>query len=151
MHPVLRPNVIDSYTLHQEAARARAEAIAARVDKGETLDAAAASFQLKPAAIPASLRPGFGQPQGGTPLEVTGRLFALKVGEAGVAPGREGYHVVRLTEILPADPAADAAGVERVAEQLRRDVAGDLLGEFTEALKRRYGVEIDRAAIDRQL
>jgi len=133
-----------------EAARKRAEEIAARVNQGETLEAAAAAFKLKPQTTAPVRRDGRAD-QGNVPSEVTAQLFVLKAGEAGVAPAADGFHVVRLANIKPADPAADADGVARLKAQLGAQIGNDLVQELGAALRARYGVTIHRDVIDRLL
>jgi peptidyl-prolyl cis-trans isomerase D len=129
-----------------QRARERAAEIVAAVARGETLEAAALRFNLRVEAVPPVLRTG---DQGGVPSQVAARLFAQKPGELGVAAGLEGEYVVRTGEIVPADPAADADGMAQLRDQLRRDMAGDLSGEYGQGLRQRYGVTVNRAVVDR--
>jgi peptidyl-prolyl cis-trans isomerase D len=80
--------------------------------------------------------------------EITARLFSLKPNEAAVVPGRDGYIVVRLTQVVAADPASDAAGVEQVRMQLRQQIGGDIVATYVDALRQRYGVTVDQSVID---
>jgi len=129
-----------------ERAVARAREIVEAVGKGETLEAAALRFNLRIEPVSPVLRTG---DQASVPSQVAARLFAQKPGELGVAAGIDGQHVVRTKEIVPADPAADAAGMEQLRTQLRRDIAGDLSSEYGQALRQRYGVTINRNIVDR--
>jgi len=129
-----------------ERAVARAREIVDAVGKGETLEAAALRFNLRIEAVAPVLRTG---DQANVPSQVAARLFAQKPGELGVAAGIDGQYVVRTKEIVVADPAADAAGMEQLRTQLRRDMAGDLSSEYGQALRQRYGVTINRTVVDR--
>ncbi len=129
-----------------ERAVARAREIVEAVGKGETLEAAALRFNLRIEAVAPVLRTG---DQANVPSQVAARLFAQKPGELGVAAGIDGQYVVRTKEIVTADPAADAPGMEQLRTQLRRDMAGDLSGEYGQALRQRYGVTINRSVVDR--
>ena len=97
------------------------------------------------------LRTGEIDRQNFAPPEVAGRLFALKVGEAANAPSRDGYFVLKLAEIKPADPATNADGVKQLSDQLRQQMAQDLVHELGLSLRNRYGVEIDQAEVEKLL
>jgi peptidyl-prolyl cis-trans isomerase D len=124
----------------------RAREIAAAVTAGEALEAAALRLNVRIEAIEPVLRTGEG---GRLPAQIAARLFALKPGELATAPGLEGHYVVRLKEIVPADPAADPAGVEQLRAQLRRDIAADLSAEYAQGLRRRLGATVNRPVVDR--
>jgi peptidyl-prolyl cis-trans isomerase D len=124
----------------------RAQEIVAAVTAGEALEAAALRLNLRIEAIEPVLRTGEG---GRLPAQIAARLFALKPGELTTAPGLEGHYVVRLKEIVPADPAADAPGVEQLRAQLRRDIAADLTAEYAQGLRRRLGAAVNRPVVDR--
>lgn len=131
-------------------ARKRAEQIVERVAQGKSLAEAAAEFNLKPETTPAIRRDGSAQ-EGRAAGEVATQLFAAKPGEAGIAPSRDGYHVVRLTDVQPADPAADPEGLERLRTALGQQIGGDLVSELAAALRERYNVSIDTQAVERLL
>ncbi len=133
----------------RELARARAQEILAKVNEGKSLGEAAEPFGLTPTLTDPTLRalrPG--QPAT-LPPELVGEMFRLRVNQAGVAAGRDGAWVVRVSEIRPVDPAADAAGVTRVRDELRQQLNSDLLQEYLSALRDRYGVTVDRQQVER--
>lgn len=133
----------------RELARARAQEILAKVNEGKTLAEAAAAFELTPSTSePTTRARAQGQPAT-LPAEVVSEMFRLQPNAAGVASGREGAWVVRLTEVRPADPAADAAGVGRVRDELRQQMSNDMLQEFLSALRARFGVNVDRQQVER--
>lgn len=129
-----------------ERAAARAKEIVEAIAKGEKLDEVALRFNVRIEPVPAVLRTG---DQASVPSQVAARLFAQKAGEMGVAPGLDGQYVVRTTEIIPADPAADKAGMEQLRTQIRRDMASDVASEYGQALRLRYGVTVNRSVVDR--
>ncbi|MCA3246041.1 MAG: SurA N-terminal domain-containing protein [Azospirillum sp.] len=129
-----------------ERAAERARAIVAAVEGGETLEAAALRLNVRIETIDPILRTGDGAR---LPAQIAARLFALEPGKLATAPGLEGHYVVRLTRIVPADPAADPNGVEQVRTQLRRDIAGDLTAEYAQGLRQRLGTTVNRAIVDR--
>jgi len=133
----------------EELARARANEILKEINAGKPLEAAGVPFALKPNPIdPVARSSGF-DPRAPVPPEVAGRLFQMKEGETASVASRDGVYIVRLTTILTADPAADAEGLALLRNQLRQQIAGDLIASYAEALRRRFGVTIDRAVVDR--
>ena len=132
-----------------ELARARAEEILKEINAGKTLEAGGAPFGLKVSAVgPVPRNAGF-DPRAPVPPEVTGRLFQLKTGETASVPSRDGVYIVRLTTTVAADPAADAEGVAQLRNQLRQQIGNDMVAGYTEALRQRYGVTINRTVVDR--
>jgi peptidyl-prolyl cis-trans isomerase D len=133
----------------EEAAKSRAEQILEAVKSGKPLATAAAAYNLKVSAVQPVVRSQGVDPRATVPPEVNARLFALKLNETGIAPGREGFHVLTLTGIEPANPTTDAAGVGQLRTQLAQQLGGDVVGEYIEALRQRYGVTIDKSVVDR--
>jgi peptidyl-prolyl cis-trans isomerase D len=134
-----------------DGAQKRAETILERAKSGQTLEAAATEFNLKPATTQPMLRSGEIDRQNFAPPEVAGRLFALKQGEATTAPSKDGYFVLKLVEVKPADPATSPDGVKQLSDQLRQQMAQDLIHELGLSLRTRYGVEIDQAEVEKLL
>lgn len=130
-----------------EMAANRAKEILTAIAGGEALEAVALRFNLRIEPIEPVLRTG--DTARNMPAQIAARLFALKPGEAAVTPGLEGQYVVRMKDIVPADPAADAAGVEQIRTQLRQDMANDLVAEYTQGLRTRLGTQVNRAVVDR--
>jgi peptidyl-prolyl cis-trans isomerase D len=83
------------------------------------------------------------------PPALVSRLFSLKQGEATSVPAEQGEYLAQLTQIKPADPTTDNAGVEQTEEQAAHQLADELLQQFEGALKQKTTVEIKRAAIDK--
>ncbi len=92
-------------------------------------------------------RTGEGASPGLTP-ELIGTLFSAKVGDVVSAATPQGAVVAKLTEVMPSEAKADEAKVQRLRDQLRDAVGGDLLGAFAAALQKRYRVEINTDVID---
>ena len=133
----------------EDLARARADGILKEINAGKPLEAAGAPFGLKPDPMgPVARSSGF-DPRAPLPPEVTGRLFQMKEGETAAVSSRDGVYIVRLTSTLAADPAADAEGLTLLRNQLRQQIAGDLVASYSEALRQRFGVTINRAIVDR--
>jgi DNA-binding transcriptional regulator YdaS (Cro superfamily) len=73
----------------------------------------------------------------------------VRAGEVAVVRVPEGYQVVRLVAVHPAEPAQDAAGVDKIAQELARAVAADLHAAFGQALRQDIPVKIRDANFDR--
>lgn len=92
-------------------------------------------------------RTGEGAGEGLSP-ELVAAVFEAKPGEIVSAPSHDGAVVAKLTEVKPADLKADSAGVDKLREQLRGSIDSDLLNTFGEALRSRYGVEINEDVVN---
>jgi len=77
-------------------------------------------------------------------------LFGLGApGEAATVRVADGHQVVRLVAVHPADPARDAAGVGKIAEDLAKAYGQELRAAFENALRRDIPVKIREANLDR--
>jgi peptidyl-prolyl cis-trans isomerase D len=132
-----------------DAAQKRAEAIAARINKGESPAAVAESEKL-----PLKTTPAFGREshdsETGLPESVKSQLFDLKVGNAVAGESPDGYVVAILKEVKPAPEMSESARAE-LSQQLSGAIAGDLLDQLAVALRARYNIEIQRDIIDTRL
>ena len=82
------------------------------------------------------------------PPALVSKLFAAKKGDVVTASDAAGAYVAQLKEIqVPENPSDEAIG--GLSQQLAGEVRSDVAGQFTDALKRRYPVEIKRDALDR--
>jgi peptidyl-prolyl cis-trans isomerase D len=128
------------------AARAAAEAIRDKVAAGAALaEAAGEGHEVKTTApFTREDRGAFGRPA----ASLVAELFKLKPGEVAVGQVAGGYAVARLKEIVPADPAGDAAGVAQVADALRQSIGADVYAQFNSALRERYGVAIKQSVLN---
>ncbi len=133
----------------EEAARARGEQILEAVKAGRTLEAASSPFGLKPAMLEPVARSASMDVRAAVPPEVTNQLFNMALNETAVAIARDGVHVVTLAQIVPADPATDQDGVSLVRARLQQQMSGDLVSEYANALRQRYGVTINRSIVDK--
>jgi peptidyl-prolyl cis-trans isomerase D len=116
------------------------------VTSGTSLATVAAEKKLTVSTSPPLSR----RPEGKStvPPILIGKLFAAKQGDIVTIEDADGAYVAQLKEIqtpqAPADGAATALQNELVGA-MRVDAAT----EFTNALRARFPVEIDRAAVDR--
>ena len=130
-----------------ELARKKAEAIVERVRSGTPLKDAAAALGLKSETSRPFTRIALGA-QSAVPEGLAAGLFRLKQGGAEMAPFQDGYAVGQVLEIIPANIEADKSGAEEIAQELRGSIAGDVLAEFTSALRERFPVTINAKALE---
>ncbi len=74
------------------------------------------------------------------------KLFELELGKSAAVTTDDGAAVVRLREIIPADPATATAEAEKLGKELDTAAANDLASQLVAALERRYGVQRDANA-----
>jgi peptidyl-prolyl cis-trans isomerase D len=89
-----------------------------------------------------------GRETGGLPPGLVQRLFEMGQGEVATAPTQDGQVVVRLAEVQSADPAAAETQVAQLRQSVQQAMAGDLLAQFTEALRQRYPVSVHQSTVD---
>lgn len=131
-------------------AREKAEGLVARAEEGVQLSAIAESEAL-PFAEPEPVnRTASGATEPGA-RELAGALFALKQGEVSSFRAGDSYHVTKLTEIRAADPSADPETMERLTAQLAGSMEGDLLTQFSAALRQTYDISVNAQLIDEVL
>jgi peptidyl-prolyl cis-trans isomerase D len=145
----IRAEVVAAWQADQRAQRATKTAgeIEERLKAGSTPQDIAASVPGTVAGVtPALTRAG--RETGGLPPGLVQRLFEMKQGEVATAPTQDGQIVVRLKEIQSVDPSTADAQVAQVRQGVQQAIAGDLLAQFTEALRQRYPVSIHQNTID---
>jgi peptidyl-prolyl cis-trans isomerase D len=134
----------------RELARERAEEIRARLADGAALDELLADTGFENKPIEPVQRDAAGSDQGINRAAVQA-LFATEPGKTAeeVIQLNDGFAVVAIDEVIPADPAADPEGLEQLARELEGDMRSDLVVQFEAELRREYPIEIDGAAINR--
>jgi peptidyl-prolyl cis-trans isomerase D len=144
----VREQVLSSWQAEERRRRAEeaAKALAEKV-KGGADFAAAATEAGSAVKTTQPLKRTDAAADAGLPPQATARLFELKPGEVGVVPAGEGYAVLRLKEIVPAVPAADAEGLKSVEAELARALGSDVAASYQGALRKRHPVEIDQRAL----
>ncbi|MEO5375515.1 MAG: peptidyl-prolyl cis-trans isomerase [Alphaproteobacteria bacterium] len=144
----VRTQVIDGWTKAQrdDAARRKAESILGELRAGKGAWTVAIGNGVSLSTTPPL--PRTGDLSGKLPVALVSQLFQLKTGEVAMAPGPDGYLVIRLAEVIPADPADDAVGVTAVSNEIRASMADDLAAEFTAALGRKYKVSVNRRVLE---
>lgn len=130
----------------RDAVAKQAKELAAAVTGGKTLKAVATDQKLTvTTSPPLTRRP---QPSATVPPPLVAKLFAAKQGETVSLDDESGAYVAQLTEIK--DPGAPSdTQITPVADQLAQAMRLDFADEFTNALKSRYPVKIDRTALDK--
>jgi peptidyl-prolyl cis-trans isomerase D len=126
-----------------KAAKARATALFEKLKAGTELDKLAIE-----AGAPVVTSDPFLRTANALPGGLVGRMFQVKPGDADMAGSGEGYTIARLKDIVAADPAADEAGVKRTGDQVKQQIANDIVGAFGTALRQRYPVAINQSALD---
>ena len=130
----------------QAAVAKTAEELAAAVKSGTRLSAVATEKGLRVATSPALLRrPGS---TASTPPALVAKLFAAKPGEVVTAADAIGSYVAQLDRVeIPEAPPQNA--VADLSRELTAAIRGDLATEFTQALRKRFPVEIHHDVLDR--
>ncbi|VUX47479.1 putative Peptidylprolyl isomerase [Candidatus Defluviicoccus seviourii] len=130
-------------------AKAKADTLAERARQGQPLARLAAEAGVKETEVPAIGRDR--QAEASTlPQAFVSALFAAKAGEAFVVRGPDGFLVGQLGDIRAADPAADPSGRDREKQRLTQAMRSDLVQQFVGALRQRYPVSVNQAAIESQ-
>src|SRR5205085_12475321 len=120
-----------------------AEALATTVKPEQPLAKAAEAKKLTVTTSPPLSRSA----QAGNPVPpaLVSKLFAAKQGDVVTAADQTGAYTAQLKEIqIPETMPDNVAGP--LSEQLRGEARVDVAGQFTEALRKRYPVEIKRDA-----
>ncbi len=134
---------------HASATR-QAEALGAAVKPDVALAKAAGDKGLSLLAatpLSRSAAPGQTVPPA-LPPALVAKLFAAKPGDVVTASEATGAYIAQLREIQPPETMSDEAAA-KLADQLAGEARVGIAGEFTEALRRRFPVEIQREALDR--
>jgi peptidyl-prolyl cis-trans isomerase D len=144
----VKDQAVSAWQADQKRAAVAAEAkdLAAAVTPDKNLKAVAAERKLTVAASPPLTRRP--QPSATVPPALVSKLFAAKQGAVVSLDDEGGAYVAQLNEIKdPGAPSDTQAGplVNQLAQAMRLDLAD----EFTNALKHRYPVKIDRAVLDK--
>jgi peptidyl-prolyl cis-trans isomerase D len=130
----------------KNAVKKTADAIEAAVKNGTPLDKAAADKGFKVTTTPPlGRRPDAAAP---VPAVLVVRLFAAKAGDVVSANDAAGAYVARLKEVKSPDSIPDDQA-KALSTELGNAARYDMVGQLTEALKKRFPVTIHRDAIDR--
>jgi peptidyl-prolyl cis-trans isomerase D len=144
----VKDHVIVAWQTEQktDAVKKTASDVAAAVASGTPLAQAALAKGLSVTTSPPLAR----RPEGATPVPaaVIVKLFAAKVGDTVTADDAGGAYIAQLKEIKIPDAIPDDQ-VKALTTELGNSARYDLVGELTEALKKRFPVTIHRDVLDR--
>ena len=130
----------------QDAVKKTAAAVAAAVASGTPLAKAAADQKLAVSTTPPlARRPDASAP---VPGAVIVKLFAAKVGDTVTADDAAGAYVAQLKEIKTPDSTPDDQ-TKALSTELGNSARYDMVGELTNALKKRFPVTIHHDVLDR--
>jgi peptidyl-prolyl cis-trans isomerase D len=82
--------------------------------------------------------------------EAVKQLFEAKAGFSVGAADTKNFTVARLKQTVAANPIADADKLKAMSKKLSQSIRGDLLSQLANALRQRYPVTINTAAINAQ-
>ncbi len=102
-------------------------------------------FALKWPARPVDWQPVLAELAGDSAPD----MAALALDPVDAPAAGDGSVVARLKEVVPADPTADAAGVERLAKALADAINADVLAQYQQALRDEIGVKINAQVFER--
>lgn len=133
----------------EDQAKQLAEAMAGRVGAGEDLATVAAESDIEVVTTGAFTRDGRDLSIAVGP-NFTQAVFALAPGDATEAliSGTGRYAIAVLDEIQPAEPDQTTELSDDLQEQLRRGVQGDVEAGFNNALRLKYGVQVNQSLVD---
>ncbi len=83
------------------------------------------------------------------PRELTAKLFEANRGEAALGENANGFVVARLREIKQINDSDDQAAIDTMRESLTQGLSNDLQGEYVNALRQQYSVDINRGMVNR--
>jgi peptidyl-prolyl cis-trans isomerase D len=133
----IRPQLAQAWTMRQlvQSLQAKADSLAARVRKGESLEAVGASAGVRLVHAPGvDRRTGEQNPL--MSQEILGNAFGAKPGDVFVARGRNAIVVGRVDAIHSGDPATLAGMTEQARPQMTATVFREV-GESAQAAARR--------------
>ncbi|MFE1600829.1 peptidylprolyl isomerase [Methylobacterium sp. ID0610] len=126
---------------------AKAREAAERLDKGETIEAVAASLGQEARTATDLAR---GRAKDGLTAESIGRIFATPVGKTGSASAGDKARVafkVTAATVTPLVPGSDAT----VEQQYRSALADDILAEYIADAQKQAGVSVNESAFRRAI
>jgi peptidyl-prolyl cis-trans isomerase D len=133
----------------REAAAAKAQDLAQRIQAGETLDkiAAEAGVAVK-SSDPFSRRET--EPTADLSSALISKSCELKIGDVatGRSGGDDGEVLLVISEIRPVDLSKRDVEIQDLRDEMKQQLADDIATQLSNALRTEVGVSIDQAAID---
>jgi len=81
-------------------------------------------------------------------VELIKKVFSLDVGETAYSKSKNGFQVIKLKRIVAARLPASSEATELLHGELSSELKSDLIGQLGEALKREFGVDVNKDAIN---
>ena len=145
----VRDEVAEAWKAEQRAEKAKetAEAMAQRLDNGESPEAIAAELGTEAKTTEPFTRMA---PPAGSQISrpLVQEIFTAETGKAVSGRSADGYLVAQVKEVIPANPGSDPAGVKAVAESLSNSISGDIEAQFVGSLRQEFPVSINQKALD---
>lgn len=142
----VKADVIAAWTAQERTTRQQALAnrLVEAIDGGQSIADAAKGAGAELGTVGPGTRTGDPQFSALPPGLIT-LLFDKPVGKAASTAATSGSDILvgTVTEVVAADPAADAEGLKTLRDKLRNDMAGDLAATFETDLRQRFGVVIN--------
>lgn len=145
----VRDRVVEDWRAaeRERMTRERADALAAEAKEGKALNALAEREGLALETTEPVTRTGVSE-SFDVPRALASQLFEIKPGEVTVAESGNGFVVAKLTGVRAIDAAAEADGIGEVRERLGESIQGDLLAQFSGALRQTYDITVNQRTID---
>jgi peptidyl-prolyl cis-trans isomerase D len=159
IQPALKPfaavhdQVVAAWTADRRAASvtALAGALQKQAAGGTTLAALAKTYGASVVTTPPFTHDA-DQAATSLPSGLTGDLFGLKPGgitaSEGQNAGTDGVFVAKLDSAQPGDAKADTAAVTQMRQEISSEVGNEMVSEFSQALRRRYPVQVNQPLLD---
>ena len=133
----------------REAAAAKAQDLAQRIQGGETVDKIASESGVTVmTSEPFTRRES--SPTADLSSALISKIFELKIGD--VATGRSGSDdgevLLVVSEIKPVDLSKRTVEVQDLRDEMKQQIADDIAAQLTGALRTKVGVSIDQDAVD---
>jgi peptidyl-prolyl cis-trans isomerase D len=129
----------------REAARARALEIVTRIENGKSLTDIAGAEGLTVSESKPFDRYGSGAESASITPILASDVFKLQPGQAAMDESPEGFTVAQMKAVEPADPSKPG----EIATILANQMMSDVLIQFNNGLRERFGVVVDRTALNR--
>ncbi|MGF1650159.1 MAG: SurA N-terminal domain-containing protein [Hyphomicrobiaceae bacterium] len=132
-----------------KALRSRAQALVDQIAGGATLESLAGEAGLDVLETESFVR-GANVPN--LPSSVVAQAFTLGVGGASAAPADDQQRriVFEVASVTP-PPALEADEREKIEDELRQQLSGDVVAQYLSALRQDFPVTINEAALNRAL
>ena len=134
----------------RDRAQAAASAIAAKLGKGSTMQAAVAGagVRLPPPAKVARRRIELSQFQGNVPAAM-GMMFSLAEGRSRMVAGPDGrgFVIVKVTKIVPGNASLQPSLISRTQSEFQQAAGNEYAEQMAKAIEAAVGVKRDEAAV----